>query len=61
MITVKRLKELLDKLPDDAICVAYEGENTGISITLPDGSDRFIVANDNDKEDAQPNFPSPEQ
>jgi len=32
MITVKTLKELLDKLPDDAKVSVYEGEDTGISI-----------------------------
>ena len=32
MITVKTLKQLLDKLPDDALVNAYEGEDTGISI-----------------------------
>ena len=32
MITVKRLKELLKDLPDDAKVYAYEGEDTGIGI-----------------------------
>lgn len=33
MISVKRLKELLEQVPDDAKVNAYEGETTGISIT----------------------------
>lgn len=36
MITVKRLKELIKELPDDAKCFAYEGEDVGISIFLGD-------------------------
>lgn len=32
MITVKRLKELLEQLPDDAEVYAYEGEDVGIGI-----------------------------
>jgi hypothetical protein len=32
MISVKRLKELLSQLPEDAMCHGYEGEDTGISI-----------------------------
>lgn len=56
MITVKRLKELIAQLPDDAKCVAYEGENIGISITLPDGRFSFIVARPEDDEDEQRDF-----
>ena len=37
MITVKRLKELIKDLPDDAKCYAYEGEDVGIAIF--EGSD----------------------
>ena len=33
MRTVKELKEELSKFPDDAVCFAYEGEVTGITIT----------------------------
>lgn len=32
MITVKYLKEVLDKYPDDALVHAYEGEDCGIAI-----------------------------
>lgn len=32
MITVKRLKKLLAKVPDDAHLWAYEGEDVGITI-----------------------------
>ena len=33
MISVKRLKELLNQCPDDALVNAYEGEGCGIIIT----------------------------
>jgi hypothetical protein len=39
MITVKTLKKILDKLPDNARLYAYEGECTGIVIY--DGCDIF--------------------
>lgn len=32
MITVKHLKELLNKIPEDAMIVAYDSEDTGLSI-----------------------------
>ena len=32
MVTVKRLKELIKDLPDDAKCFAYEGEDVGMVI-----------------------------
>ena len=32
MITVKKLKEELNKFSDDCVCFAYEGEATGIVI-----------------------------
>jgi hypothetical protein len=32
MIKIKKLKELIKDIPDDAICWAYSGEVTGISI-----------------------------
>jgi hypothetical protein len=35
-ITVKQLKEALERFRDDAVCHAYEGEVTGIVICLPD-------------------------
>jgi hypothetical protein len=30
--TVKELREELAKFPDDAVCWAYEGEDTGIAV-----------------------------
>lgn len=32
MRTVKELKQELDKFPEDALCFAYDGEASGISI-----------------------------
>lgn len=32
MITVKRLRELLSQLPDDAKCYAYEGVVSGVVV-----------------------------
>lgn len=32
MITIKKLKELIDTLPDDACATAYEGEGCGLII-----------------------------
>jgi hypothetical protein len=32
MITVKKLKTILQEFPDDATCSAYEGEDVGINI-----------------------------
>lgn len=47
MITIKKLKELLKDIPDDAICWAYEGEFTGIGIKdLKDDKKWFIEAED---------------
>lgn len=57
MITVKRLKELLKDLPDNAKCYAYEGESTGIGIfTGKDiwskkGKYWWISAGENNKEE----------
>ena len=36
MITVKRLKELIEQLPDEAMVDVYEGEDVGITIELND-------------------------
>jgi hypothetical protein len=35
MITVAKLREELEKFPDDAVCFAYEGEVIGIVIERP--------------------------
>jgi hypothetical protein len=51
MITVKTLKKLTDQLPDDAIIFGYEGEDTGITIKMPDGNYKFIRACDSDEVD----------
>lgn len=55
MITIKRLKELIKDLPDDAMCTAYEGERIGISINKGNEEELFrnwwIDATDSDKED----------
>ena len=32
MITVRKLRTLLEEFPDDATCYAYEGEDTGITV-----------------------------
>jgi hypothetical protein len=37
VITVKRLREVLAKFPDDAQCYAYEGEVRGIIISPKGG------------------------
>ena len=56
MITVKTLKKLLDKIPDDATCYAYEGEDVGLVIRKGtmrdyDRQNWFIRAKESDKED----------
>lgn len=56
MITAKKLKELLSKVPDEATIYAYEGEDVGLGIRMPDGSFEWIRAIDNDKEDNQDEF-----
>jgi hypothetical protein len=35
VITIKKLKEELNKFPDDCLCFAYEGEVTGLIIEHP--------------------------
>lgn len=37
MLTVKELRDLLEKLPGDAVIKAYEGEDTGFGISGPQG------------------------
>ena len=39
VITVKQLKEELDKYPDDARVYGYEGEATGVGIISSEGFD----------------------
>ena len=51
MITVKTLKKLLEKIPDDAKVNAYEGEDVGFSIETNNQS-WWIRANEDEcKED----------
>jgi len=54
MITVKRLKELLAQIPDNAKVSAYEGEDTGFNIWIDrhdEGSYWWIRAMDSQDED----------
>lgn len=54
MITVKTLKQLLNQLPEDAKCYAYEGERRGIGIYLDDlwdGKRWWIDAGESEKEE----------
>jgi|GEM_PF-2581855 len=51
MITVKTLKTLLNGLPDEATLYAYADEDTGITIIMPDGSYKFIRADDDQQID----------
>ena len=57
MITIGKLKKLISSLPDDAEVIAYEGEDTGLTVTMKDGSHKFIRACDTSEEDEQPEFP----
>ena len=45
MITIKKLKEELDKFPDEAMCHAYEGEKQGLTIDGP-GKCGFIYCSE---------------
>lgn len=36
MISVKKMKEELNKFPEDAMCYAYEGEITGVVVVDKD-------------------------
>ena len=49
-LTIKKLKELLDQVPDDARCNAYEGEVSGIRIESRSEPKKhwFIQAYDDD-------------
>lgn len=58
MITAKTLKKILSKIPDKAKIFAYEGEDVGLNVSLPDGSFLWIRARDTKSEDDQPDFPS---
>jgi len=56
MITAKTLKKMLEKVPDEATCFGYEGEDIGLVINMPDGSQQFIRAREEKVEDVQPKF-----
>ena len=56
MITVKKLKELLQHLPDNATISAYEGEDVGLNVNLILDHGLFIRAKDTDEEDNQYQF-----
>jgi len=51
MITVKRLKELLEKVPNDAMVYAYEGEDTGICIYTQESVRWWIRAHESNEID----------
>ncbi len=55
-ISVKALKELLAMLPDEARLHGYEGEDTGITVNLPDGDFTWIRARYGKQDDEQPEF-----
>lgn len=55
MLTVKLLREILAKFPDNARCHAYEGEGTGIVISLA-GEYGFIDCRDVDEQDTDVDF-----
>ena len=55
-ISVKALKELLAMLPDDARLHGYEGEDTGITVNLPDGDFTWICAREGTQDDEQLEF-----
>ena len=56
MITAKNLKRMLAKEPDDARIHAYEGEDVGLEIIMPDGSFEWIRATESKDEDEQNEF-----
>jgi hypothetical protein len=54
MITVKRMKEILAKLPEDFRLYGYEGEVTGIGVLDAKGDYvGFIEANEDAAEDTR--------
>jgi len=55
-ISVKALKEFLALLPDDARVHGYEGEDTGITVNLPDGDFTWIRARCCTQDDEQSEF-----
>ena len=51
MVSVGKLKSLLEKIPDEAMCWAYEGEDIGIGFELNEKHWWWIRATDSEKED----------
>lgn len=52
MIPVKRLVQELEKLPEDALAYAYEGEIIGIVIATPDGKELgYIPTSESEQKD----------
>jgi hypothetical protein len=58
MITVKRLREVLEKFPDDSWCNAYEGEAVGIVIAPKgtSGGPGFIYCAASDEEETKDEY-----
>jgi hypothetical protein len=56
MIKAGTLKKFLADIPDEAKINAYEGEDDGLSVALPDGSYKWIRARSTNEEDEQPDF-----
>ena len=55
-ISVKALIALLAMLPDEARLHGYEGDDTGITVNLPDGDFTWIRAREGTQDDEQPEF-----
>ena len=54
MISVKRLKEILEELPDDALAYAYEGEVVGIIFVSADNKELgYIPTKARDSDDLE--------
>lgn len=49
MITAKRLRELLEQVPDDAALIAYEGEGIGLRVFRGDLSGWIETGYDDDE------------
>jgi hypothetical protein len=58
MRTVKWLIEQLSKYPEDALCYAYEGEDTGVVIVIPGRGSSFIRCKEIEDEDEIKNVSS---
>jgi hypothetical protein len=54
MISVKRLKEILEELPNDALAYAYEGEVVGIVfVSAEDKELGYIPTKDRGSDDSE--------